>query len=118
MLRERGFDVELFDPYFAPDRSVLSRTYDFIVCCEVIEHFHRPAEEFDRLGAILNPGGILGIMTCFQTDDSAFERWHYLRDPTHVVFYRERTLSFVAGQRGWSADFPARNVALIRKDQG
>jgi SAM-dependent methyltransferase len=118
MLRERGFDVELYDPFFAPDEAVLERSYDFIICCEVIEHFHRPAEEFDRLGQILDPGGILAIMTCFQDHDSAFARWHYRRDPTHVAFYREQTLGFVASQRGWSAEFPARNVALLRKDQG
>jgi SAM-dependent methyltransferase len=116
MLRERGFDVELYDPFFAPDRSVLARTYDFILCSEVVEHFHRPAEEFDRLGQLLNPGGILGIMTCFQDDDSAFACWHYRRDPTHVTFYREQTLAHVAAQRGWSAEFPVKDVALIRRD--
>jgi SAM-dependent methyltransferase len=115
MLRERGFAVELFDPFFVPDEAALARTYDFILCVEVVEHFHRPADEFDRLGAILNPGGILAIMTCFQDDDDAFARWHYRRDPTHVAFYREQTLGHVASQRGWSCEFPARDVALLKR---
>ncbi|HUG45825.1 MAG TPA: class I SAM-dependent methyltransferase [Sphingomicrobium sp.] len=115
MLRERGFEVELFDPFFAPDESLLERRYDFIICSEVVEHFHRPADEFDRLGGLLEEGGVLAIMTCFQDDDGAFARWHYRRDPTHVAFYRAETFAYVASQRGWSCQFPAKDVALIRR---
>lgn len=115
MLRERGFAVELFDPFFAPDGEVLTRTYDFILCSEVVEHFHRPAEEFDRLASLLRRGGILGVMTCFQTDDARFAGWHYRRDPTHVAFYRAETLRRVAEQRGLFCEMPARDVALMRR---
>lgn len=117
MLRERGFAVELYDPFFAPDGSVLERLYDFIICSETAEHFHRPGEEFDRLGQMLKEGGILAIMTCFQDDDDVFERWHYRRDPTHVTFYRAETLGFIASQRGWSCEFPAKDVVLFRVAQ-
>jgi SAM-dependent methyltransferase len=115
MLRERGFEVELFDPFFAPDESVLDGSYDFVICSEVAEHFHRPADEFDRLGKMLGTGGILAIMTCFQDDDAAFAGWHYRRDPTHVVFYRAETLQRVAQQRGWTCETPAKDVALMRR---
>lgn len=115
MLREGGFEVELFDPFFAPDEAVLARTYDFIVCSEVVEHFHRPAEQFDKLASLLRRGGILGIMTCFQTRDEQFEQWHYRRDPTHVVFYRAATLRRLADQRGLSCDIAAKDVALMRR---
>jgi cyclopropane fatty-acyl-phospholipid synthase-like methyltransferase len=67
------------------------RTYDFITCTEVVEHFHHPALEFRRLDALLKPGGWLAIQTTFQTDDARFARWNYRRDPTHVVFYRPYT---------------------------
>ena len=115
MLREKGHDVELYDPFFYPDRQPLDQIYDFIVCTETIEHFHRPAEEFDRLGSMLRPGGWLGLMTCFQTDDDRFENWHYRQDPTHVVFYRDVTLRAIAGQRGWNCEIPVKDVALMRK---
>ena len=115
MLRERGHTIVLYDPFFAPDRSVLTGTYDFIVCSEVAEHFHEPAHEFARLDALLKPGGWLGLMTCFRTDDSRFAGWHYRRDPTHVVFYAEETMRHLAAIRGWSCEIPRKDVALMRK---
>ena len=115
MLREAGHSVALYDPFFAPDRAVLNATYDFITCTEVAEHFHTPAAEFRRLDGLLKPGGWLALMTCFQTDDARFAQWHYRRDPTHVVFYREATLRYVAARIGWECEVPVANVALMRK---
>jgi hypothetical protein len=53
-------------------------------------------------------------MTCFQTEDARFADWHYRRDPTHVVFYREATLRCVAENRGWTLEIPVKDVALMR----
>jgi SAM-dependent methyltransferase len=96
MLREAGHRMALYDPFFAPDRSVLDQTYDFITCTETAEHFHHPAGEFRRLAGLLKPGGVLAVMTMFQTDDGRFEGWHYRLDPTHVVFYRAETFGHLA----------------------
>jgi cyclopropane fatty-acyl-phospholipid synthase-like methyltransferase len=115
MLREAGHDVTLYDPFFQPDPEPLGWTYDFITCTEVAEHFHFPAAEFDRLDAMLSPGGLLAVMTCFQTDDTRFADWHYRKDPTHVVFYRETTLRIIAAQHGFSCEIPVKDVALMRK---
>ncbi len=115
MLVEAGHEMALYDPFFRPDPVALRRRYDFIVCTETAEHFHRPAEEFDRLDALLKPGGWLAVMTCFQTEDARFAGWHYRRDPTHVVFYRETTLRYIAACRGWSCEVPVKDVALMRK---
>lgn len=115
MLREAGHDVALYDPFFHPSRTPLNRTYDFVTCTETAEHFHRPAEEFDRLAGLLRPGGLLAIMTCFQTEDSLFAGWHYRRDPTHVVFYRETTLHHLAAARNMSCSIPVKNVAILQK---
>lgn len=115
MLREAGHTVALYDPFFQPDAGVLTQHYDFITCTEVAEHFHHPADEFRRLNRLLRPGGRLGLMTRFQTDDTRFAQWHYRRDPTHVVFYREATLRWLADHHGWTCEIPAPNVALMRK---
>ncbi len=117
MLGEAGHGVALYDPFFQPNTEPLSRRYDFITCTEVVEHFHRPAAEFDRLGGLLRPGGWLGVMTCFQTDDARFADWHYRRDPTHVVFYRESTFEAIAAQRGWSCEIPVKDVVLMQKPE-
>jgi hypothetical protein len=114
MLEERGYSVALYDPFFAPDRTVLARTYDFVVCTEAAEHFRRPREEFERLASLLKSGGVLGLMTEVLKDDEALERWWYLRDPTHVSFYRMQTLSWLAHRFGWSMRSVQRNVTLFR----
>lgn len=115
MLGEAGHRVALYDPFYAPDTSVLARQYEFITCTEVIEHFHTPAVEFRRLDDLLKPGGWLGVMTCFQTDDARFAAWHYRKDPTHVVFYREQTMRWLAAHHDWAIDIPAKDVAIMQK---
>lgn len=115
MLTEAGYQMALFDPVFFNDRQVLERRYDFVTCTEVAEHFHDPFAEFTRLDRLIQPGGWLAVMTQFQTDDNAFARWNYRRDPTHVVFYRESTFQIIARQHNWLCEIPCANVALLQK---
>ncbi len=115
LLREAGHEVMVYDPFFFPAAACLERTYDFITCTEVAEHFHHPADEFDRLDRMLRCGGWLAVMTCFQNDDARFADWHYRKDPTHVVFYRDSTLHKIAAQRGWTCEIPVKDVALMHK---
>lgn len=115
MLREAGHEVAVYDPAFAPDAGALARTYDFVACAEAIEHFHAPADELDRIAALLRPGGWLGVTTLFQADDDRFAAWRYRRDPTHVVFFREATFRVLAAQRGLACEIPRRDVALLKK---
>lgn len=118
MLRQAGMSVELYDPFYHPEPSALKRQYDFITCTEVVEHLHQPAKVFRQLDGLLKPGGCLGIMTCFQTNDDRFDNWHYRRDPTHVVFYRKATLSLVARRLGWTISVPRKDVAIFQKPSG
>lgn len=115
MLQQQGMAVSLYDPAFYPDNTVFEQRWDFITCTEVVEHLKTPLEVFRQLDSLLKPGGVLGVMTCFQTDDSRFANWHYRRDPTHIVFYREETLRWLAGYLGWSVVIPRKDVALFRK---
>lgn len=116
LLRRRGHHVACYDPFYAPDRTLLegAARYDFITCCEVAEHLHDPAGEFEGLALLLRPGGVLGVMTEFQTKDERFARWYYREDRTHVVFYREETLRILAARLGLSIEIPRRNVALLQ----
>jgi Methyltransferase domain len=115
MLQERGFPTQNYDPYFAPDVSVLETTYDFITATEVVEHFYNPGQEFRRLDALLNPSGYLGIMTELVRDDRPFDKWHYPRDPTHVSFYRARSMEWIAKSFNYVLEIPRPNVVLFRK---
>jgi SAM-dependent methyltransferase len=113
MMRERGFPCEDYDPFYAPDEAVLARAYDFVACTEVIEHFFRPADEFRRMRRLLRPGGWLGLMTEVLQTDHAFEEWWYIRDPSHVCFYRPETLAWIAEWLGLRLVRPSRNVVLL-----
>jgi hypothetical protein len=115
MLREAGFPTAIYDPYFAPDLAAFERTYDFVTCTETAEHFFAPAAEFDRLDALLRPGGWLAVMTTILTDEQALETWWYARDPTHVCFYRAETMEWIARRYGWLLERTHANVALFRK---
>ncbi len=115
MLVEAGHRMAAYDPFFFNNRKLLDTQYDFITCTEAVEHFHYPFDEFAQFDCLLKPGGWLGVMTTFQTDDAAFASWHYRRDPTHVVFYREATFRAIAAHHHWHCEFPSANVALMRK---
>ncbi len=115
MLSEAGHRLHIYDPFFAPDQAVLAQSYDFITCTEVIEHFQQPAQEFARLAQMLRPGGWLAIMTCWQQDDAHFASWYYRLDPTHVVFYQEATLRYLAQVFGWTCEFLTKDVVLLQK---
>ncbi len=115
MFEEKGFTMRNYDPFFAPDEEALDRTFDFITCSETAEHFFRPGAEFARLDQMLRPGGWLGLMTELLDDDAAFDDWWYVRDPTHVSFYRSETFEWIGDRFGWSLHRPARSVVLFRK---
>lgn len=115
MMIEAGHRVALYDPLYVPDAGVLEGHYDFVTCTEVAEHFHDPAREFERLDALLRPGGWLGIMTRFQTEDDRFADWHYRRDPTHVVFYRTETMEWLGQRYGWEIETWPPGIVVARK---
>lgn len=115
MMRERGFVMRDYDPFFAPDGSALSASYDFVVCTEVVEHFRRPAENFEILAGLLVPGGTLGVLTGVLEDDASFPGWWYHNDLTHIAFYRPETLAWVARRFAWTLERPSRDAALFRK---
>lgn len=95
MLRDKGYSIELYDPFFWNDPQLLKRKYDFIVCCEVIEHFNAPAKEFERLKSLLNPNGALFCMTDPYSEDTDFKNWYYKNDPTHVFLYHRESFAFI-----------------------
>lgn len=115
MLEEAGHSVALYDPFFAPDQSVLTRQYDFVTCSEVVEHLRAPGRELKRLWALLKPGGLLAIMTKRVIDQAAFSRWHYKNDPTHIVFFSTQTFNWLG--KSWLTEpaYCGADVVLFNK---
>ncbi len=115
LLEEHGFEMFDYDPIFQPDRSALERAYDIITASEVFEHLHAPWSVLQVLDDLLLPGGLLGVMTEMVDDHRDFSSWSYARDPTHVCFYHERTMHWIARRRGWSLERPAVSVVMFLK---
>lgn len=115
MLRESGFEMALYDSFYACDSGSLDRRYDFICATEVVEHLHNPGRELEHLWRLLPPGGWLGVMTKLVRDVDAFSTWHYKNDPTHVCFFSRATWQWWAAQRECELEFVGADVILLRK---
>ncbi len=115
MFEEAGYDMSIYDRYYAPDKSVFTGRYDFITASEVVEHFHQPGREFERLIGCIKPGGHLGVMTKRMTDAVAFAGWHYKDDPTHVCFFSEATFQWLADRLGCGLTIAGRDVVILTK---
>lgn len=106
VLEKQDYNITLYDPYFYPDSTYQNTTYDFIICCEVMEHFYEPDKEFSKLKNLLNSNGKLYCKTKMISDDfsvEAFKNWHYKNDPTHVFFYSPKTLQVICHKFGYKS---------------
>ncbi|MDO3383926.1 class I SAM-dependent methyltransferase [Gilvimarinus sp. SDUM040014] len=115
MLCEQGFDVSVYDVFYAPESAALARTYDFITATEVVEHLHDPASELERLWRQLRSGGWLLLMTKRVLDVEAFASWHYKNDPTHVCFFSEATFAWLANRWCATLEIAGADVVLLGK---
>ena len=102
VLQDNGYKIHQFDPFFANKVELLDGTYDYVISCEVIEHFHKPDAEFKLLKNILTTDGALICMTHLYDDDIDFKKWYYKNDPTHVFIYRRETIKFIADHYGFT----------------
>ena len=116
VLQEKGYRVVQYDPFFFPDARLLNATYDYIVCCEVIEHFSNPAREFALLKRLLKPGGRLYCMTHLYDETISFSNWYYKKDPSHVFFYRAETLTWIAQAFGYSSVNIQNRLVVFQND--
>ena len=115
LLRDAGYEVTTFDPFFERNPNAFLHDYDFIISSEVVEHFHHPAREFRLLKEMLKPGGFLYCMTLRYSDDIDFENWHYAQDETHVIFYRDETAEWIQSAFGFADLILKERLIILRK---
>ena len=101
LLKERNFQIEQYDPLFHAFPELLEKKYDYIACCEVVEHFHHPNKEFAMLKKLLLPGGKLYCMTAVYNEETDFNTWYYKNDLTHVFFYHRKTFEWIKKEFGF-----------------
>lgn len=113
VIREKGYNIETYDPYFDFRPELLNDSYDYIACCEVVEHFHNPQLEFEKLKSLLKPTGKLYIMTDLFNEEINFDDWYYKNDPTHVFIFQESTFAWIKETFGFkSLEFQDRLITL------
>jgi SAM-dependent methyltransferase len=95
LLKDKGYQTVLYDPFFHDHPGLLSQKYDYIVCCEVMEHFHDPGKEFCLLKGLLSKNGRLYCMTDLYNETIDFSSWYYKNDITHVFIYQEKTILWI-----------------------
>ena len=115
MFEEAGHRVNIYDPFYAPDRSVFDHQYDFITTTETAEHLFKPRKEFDLLWSCLKTGGYLGIMTKLRPALNEFEDWHYRKDDTHVTFYSKETFQWMADHYSATLEIFGDRTVIFKK---
>lgn len=95
LITKLGINMDIYDPYFYNNPEIKEKKYDLITSTEVFEHLKNPRSEIGFLKEILNPGGLLAIMTLFH-DQCNFKTWWYRRDSTHICFYSTKTCHWIA----------------------
>ena len=95
LLAEEGYSqVEGYDPFFNPNLNFQKQKYDFITVCEVIEHIHDLKAELETLLKLLEKQGVM-VWSTGIFGDIPLERWHYVKDATHINFFSLDTLRWV-----------------------
>ena len=120
MFEEEGFNMSIYDLYYADNNSVFENDYDFITATEVIEHLKNPAQEIELLLSRIKTAGYLGLMTKLIIQpviksQLQFKNWHYKNDLTHICFYSQETFLWIAEKYQLNVEFLAADVILLQK---
>ena len=113
ILKGHNFKIDIYDPFFHPNAELLGRKYDYIVCCEVIEHFYNPYKEFKLLKSLLKPHAKLYLMTDIYDEKIDFAAWYYKNDPTHVFLYSKKTFDWIKNEFGFSDVFVEKRLIIF-----
>ena len=95
ILEENNYKIAKYDIFFHNDKKAIEQKYNYIACCEVIEHFYNPKKEFELLKSLLKKDGVLYLMTGIYSDEMDFSKWWYKNDLTHVFIYTKETLYWI-----------------------
>lgn len=115
MLQKKEYTIAQYDPFFASNHNLLDTCYNYIVSCEVFEHFYNPKKEINKLTSILKTNGSLLLMTMLYNNTINFETWFYRKDPTHVFIYRKETIEYIANVYKLKIDVLSDRFIALRK---
>jgi hypothetical protein len=97
LMNKDGFEnVDGYDPFYSDSQDVFTKKYDFITCCEVLEHMTDVSFELERIQSLLKKNALFIISTGIRTENIDFNNWYYIRDDTHINFLSINTLDWIA----------------------
>ncbi len=115
ILNEKNINCVAYDPNYG-ELSNITGTYDLIIACESVEHFRAPYEEFALINTLLNKGAFCYIRTEMLESTPYFAGWWYKNDLTHIFFYAEKTMNYLADEFNWElVSCDRKNSILFRK---
>lgn len=115
LLLERGIPTDHYDLFFQPDRSLLQKNYPLVISTEVVEHFKNPRVDWADLLSFVSSKGHLVVMTQLHQGLEHFEKWWYPKDFTHVTFYSEKTVRWIAARFGLEMLYIEKSVIVFAK---
>lgn len=115
LLLAHGIGCDNYDVFYYP--KLPDKLYDFIFCTETAEHFFSPEKEFFNMTSRLYKNGFLILMTEFWKNLDDFKNWYYTRDFTHVCFYHQHTIDYLAQKFNLKIRFnDAKRVVIFSKN--
>lgn len=115
MFEESGFVMKKYDVFYDDKPIVLLEAYDFITAIEFVEHLFCPGPVIERLWKRILSGGTLGLMTKLLSGPSAFSRWHYKNDQTHVCFFSRESFLWLAKHLDARLEIVGNDLILLYK---
>lgn len=107
--------IDAFDPIYNPT-GIKADCYELIICIEVVEHFHKVRENWQRLASLMSSSSVLLVKTqCLESINKNFELWPYRHDPTHVCFYSHETIKWLSDFFGLKLEIPSHDTFLFIK---
>lgn len=101
LLKREGYtNCRSYDPLYGYMVDFEKTTFDIVVLCEVIEHLQDLSSELSHIKKTLRDNSRLIIRTQVYLEKEQFPKWWYKEDLTHINFFSERTIEFVAGVIG------------------
>ncbi len=111
MLEEAGMAMTLFDPYYRPNADALGRSYDFVTCTEVVEHFQATRPGLATLDAVAPTWRLVGNHDQARDQSRSVRELALLGRPHPREFLQPQDL-FLAGSpfrfsrsNGWIATY-------------
>ena len=115
LLLEEGFQhVDLYDPIYANNELALK--YNFITCCEVVEHFINPNKSWAHLCSLLADNAVLVFSTGLYNPNTDLLKWSYIQDITHINFYSVKAFEWIASNYKLKMIGTAKDLIILEKE--